>query len=257
MMKSIYVVIKETILLLRRDRIFLPAIFGGIAIAIMANFASDWSIENFTKILFDVGAFGFQITGSLVAIFWGTKLINDAQRDGSIELYLAAPIPRSAWVIGRFIGLAVSLMILAVILLFFWQSTMWLNNFPFMDGPQFSVFGFMLLGWLVLAALSMFFASFCGQGVALFATISLWVTGLLNNLVYQNLGPESSPLAKGVVLVLARFWDLQQFNVVEFINTPSFWQTSEVVYRLAYGGGLIAILLTGAAIWFSKRDVIS
>src|SRR5690606_2914998 len=146
----------------------------GLAIAFLANLASDWSVGDFTKILFDVGAFGYQITGSLVAIFWGTKLINDAQRDGSIELYLAAPIPRGVWLLGRFVGLCLSLIFLAVILLAFWQATMLLNDFELMTAKQFSVFGFMLLGWLVLAALSMFFASFCGQGVALFASISLW-----------------------------------------------------------------------------------
>ncbi len=255
MNQPILVLANETFLLLRRDKIFLPIIFSGLMITLLANLASDWSIEDFSKILFDVGVFGFQLTGSLVAIFWGTKLIHDSAQDGSVELHLAAPISRASWVIGRYLGLAASLTSMAIIFLAFWQSFMLLNDFGLMTPKHFAIFGFMLQGWLVLAAMAMFFASFCGSGIALFSSVSLWFAGLVTNLVYQNLPTNTAEHTKAIVNTLARVWDLQQFNLISEVYTRDIMITSELWYRFTYGAGLVAILITFTSIWFSKRDI--
>jgi len=257
MSNAIYVIMQETFLVLRRDRIFIPALIAGLLITIMANLASDWSIEDFRKILFDVGTFGFQMTGSLVAIFWGTKLIHDAKQDGSIEQQLAAPISRGSWLIGRFLGLAQCLLVIAVIFTTLWQVFMLLNNFGLMNPKHLTIFGFMFLGWLVLAAMAMFFASFCGSGVAMFSSICLWFGGLMTNLVYQNLPINIGSTSKFAVSALARAWDLQQFNLINEVYTRDIMVHSELWYRFGYGIGLIAVLLTISTIGFNKKDVIS
>jgi Cu-processing system permease protein len=251
----ILILMNETFLLLRRDKIFLPVLVSGFLITLLANLASDWSIEDFSKILFDVGIFGFQFTGSFVAIFWGSKLIHDSKQDGSVELSLAAPVSRSSWIIGRYLGLSISLALMTFIFLVFWQFFMALNDFGMMSAQHYTIFGFMYLGWLVIAAMSMFFASFCGTGVALFSSMSLWFAGLVTNLVYQNLSPTTAPHIKTVVNTLARIWDLQQFNLINEIYTRDIMVASELGYRLLYGIGLISVLITMTSIWFTKRDI--
>jgi small neutral amino acid transporter SnatA (MarC family) len=81
---------KESFLMLRRDRIFFPIIIAGLSIAVFANIASNWSMEDFDKILFVVGIAGFRITGGIVSILWGVRLITDPLQDRSIELRIAA-----------------------------------------------------------------------------------------------------------------------------------------------------------------------
>src|SRR5271169_3241497 len=108
-LRAIRVIALETFLLLRRDRIFAPALVLGLAACALALLASDWSIEDFSKILYDVGYFGFQITGGLVALVWGTKTVGDSRQEGSLEVQLAAPISRFTWLIGKYLGLATCL----------------------------------------------------------------------------------------------------------------------------------------------------
>ena len=85
---------KESFLMLRRDRVFTPMMIVGVAIALFANTASGWTIEEYEKILFDIGIAGFRVTGAVVAMLWGVRLITDPLHDRSIELRIAAPSAR-------------------------------------------------------------------------------------------------------------------------------------------------------------------
>lgn len=249
------VIARETFLLLRRDKVFVPALIISIVISALANLASDWSVEDFTKILFDIGFFGFQITGSLVAIFWGAKIINDSRQEGSLEVQLAAPVDRGHWIIGKYLGLCACLIVLAVILLTIWQSLMLLNGFGWMTKIALVVYAFMVLSWLVQGALAILMASFMGQAIAMFATLCLWLTGMASALVANTVSPESSPLMKTLTSGIARFWDFQQFNLVDHAMTKPWLSQSDLMNRGAYGLILILLQLTLAVTIFSKRDI--
>lgn len=253
-LRALRLVTGETLLLLKRDRVFLPALFFGIAVVLIANLASDWSVEEFSKILFDVGAFGFQLIGSAVAIFWGVKSVSDSRQQGALEVQLAAPIGRAPWLVGKFLGLALALSALFALLLAVWQAFMLLNDFGMMTPDQLTAFGLMLLGWLVLAATATMFASFCGQAIAMFATLSAWIVGLASALVAATLSKESPDALKLAVRGVARLWDLQQFLVVDRSLAGQFPGGMELGVRASYGGVMILILITVACIVFSRRD---
>ena len=70
---SIFPVISETFLRLRRDRIFLPALILGSALLILSGLASYCCRINQKsfKILYDLGTTAFHLTGAMVAIFGG------------------------------------------------------------------------------------------------------------------------------------------------------------------------------------------
>ncbi len=53
--RTLSVISWETFVLLRRDKVFVPALVASLLISAFANLASDWSVEDFTKILFDIG----------------------------------------------------------------------------------------------------------------------------------------------------------------------------------------------------------
>jgi Cu-processing system permease protein len=256
MLNAIRLVAAEQFLLLRRDKIFIPAIAVAAAVAAVANIASDWSVEDFAKVLYDIGYFGFQFTGSLVALYWGVKSVNDSRQEGSIELELAAPVGRASWLLGKYLGLAVSLLLFGGVLTVLWQLAAKCNGFDWMTPAQLSVFGYMILGWLVVAALSVFCASFLGQSIALFVALSLWCVGLVTALISNTLGPDAPAFTQFVVKGLARVWDLQQFNLIDQAMRPSWLGLAELGYRAAYGGLLILSLMTVACLIFQRRDVV-
>ncbi len=146
---------KESFLMLRRDRIFLPIVIAGFAIASFSNLASGWGIESFEKILFDLGLVGFRLTGSVVAILWGVRLVTDPLQDRSIELRIATPTSRPVWLLSRYTGLAVCLVMTGVIFASFWQILMLMNKFGAMNNLQAWSLGMLLFEWLTLGAIGL------------------------------------------------------------------------------------------------------
>ena len=259
-MRSIIVVARETFLLLRRDKMYLPAIVIGVAFIMLANLASDWSIEDFTKILFDIGAVGFHLVGAVVALFWGTKTITDSRQSGALEVQLSLPIGRPQWLIGKFTGLCLSLLSLGVVLTICWGFFMYFNRFGIMTSKQVMVFALLMLNWIVIAAVSVFFASFCSQTVALFNATALWVAGLASRSVAETISPQTPELTAKSVKFVAQFWNLQIFNLADFVNPSTiatFPPARELAWRGLYGLSLVVLLLSVACVIFSRRDLIA
>lgn len=256
MLRALRVVTLESFLLLRRDRIFVPALFAALAISFFAVLAGDWSIEEFYKVLYDVGFFGFQVMGGLVALFWGIKSVSDSRQDGALEVQLALPISRPTWLLGKYFGLCLALVVLAVLALVFWQALMLITQFGPMRPQALTAFAAMVLGWLVLGALGMLLASFQRQAVATFSAVCLWITGLASTLVANTMTPDTPALLQRFVKGVARAWDLSQFNLVKFATKESLLGGAELGWRGAYGLLLISAMITGACLIFSRRDVV-
>lgn len=254
-MSRLWVVTREGMLLLRRDKIFLPAIVMGAVILIAAALASDWSVEDFHKILFDIGAFGFRVTGGLVAILWGTKLITDSRADGSLEVKLAAPVRRATWLLGRYLGLLATLLTLAVFLIALWQGLMVLNNYGLMTRAHRLMFAFLGIEWAVVAAMAVCFATFTRNAVALFATMCLWIAGLMIPTLAIAVSPETPASTRMVVDTMSVMWNLSQFNLVESAISGIPPAASILWGLAAYGLARVVFFLTAGAIIFSRRDL--
>jgi Cu-processing system permease protein len=256
-MRAVTLVTRESFLLLRRDKIFIPAAIAGVVVALFANVASEWGIEEFSKILFDVGALGFHLTGSLVAIFWGTRTVSEARADGSLEIQLAAPIGRVSWLTGKYLGLVLALVWLWVMLVVFWQVLMMTNNFGLMSQAQVTFFVFQLLEWCIVGALALFYSTFAGVTIAIFASITTWMIGLVSLPVYQALPPGADRFTTAIVEGVARFWNLRQFNLASYATGYEKVSFGELQLRGAYGLLLILIIMSVSCVVFRRRDVMA
>ncbi len=178
-MRALAAVSMETFLRLRRDKIFVPAALVGCGLLIMSGLASYWGVEEFIKILYDLGSFAWLMTGTTVAIFWGNKIIADSRQEGSLEVQLASPISRSIWLIGKFVGLTGALVLLSLIFLMGWQSIYLGYGMGWMPMRDVILFSLLSMSWVVMAAVSIFFASLASGAVALFCSIWMFVAGLI------------------------------------------------------------------------------
>ena len=241
---------------LRRDKIFLPFIIMGLAVSCFAALASEWTMEGFRKVLFDIGVTGFYLTGTVVAVLWGTKAVIDAQDDGGMELELAAPIGRSTWLVGKFLGLCLSMVLFAVILTLLWQAIIGLSGYGWLKNHEMITFGFLLVGWLVISAAAVFFATVCSHAVAQFATASVWIIGMTIDMIAKTMLQGSNEVLRAIVEVIAKGWDLQQFNLIQYASNPDLYSEQELLWRLLYGGLLVAILLSASCWTLSRRKII-
>lgn len=255
-MTPIISVATETFRLLRRDRIFLPAAITGALLLEFAHLASEFGIEDYSRIMFDIGSAGFHLTGAIVAILWGSKIVSDSRTEGSVEVQLASPMSRTSWIVGKYIGLAMALLFLSLIFTAMWQIVLGVNEQKVMSVRQVIIFGYLTLGWLVLASASIFFSSFCSSSVALFCSVSSWALGLTVAAIDQALPPGITFVSKQLVHSIAVAWDLQRFNLSHYGMRPEFPSHSDLTFHGLYGILAIFVLITSSAIIFNKRDLI-
>jgi len=253
--RHILAISSETFVLLRRDRIFIPALTIMFLICYFAGVAGYWSIETYRKLIFDVLAAGFHLTGALIAIFWGTKLVADARKEGTTELQLAAPIKRSHWIIGKFLGLAAILVFIGMILVVISQAMLLYQDVGWMGLDELAMFGLIVCSWLVLAALAILFSTIAGYTTAMFSVFGMWIIGLTIRNISFALHRDTPELIKKSVMQISRVWDLQRFNVVEQITSQTPLVYKDLQWSFSYGFILCLIMLTLACLAINKKDM--
>jgi ABC-type transport system involved in multi-copper enzyme maturation permease subunit len=247
----------QTFTVLRRDRVFLPALVLGILIIALAQLAGQWGIEEYFKFVYDLGTTGFHTIGAVVAILWGTKMIADSRQEGSLEVELAAPVSRTTWLLGKFFGLCLALVLLGAILILVWQGLLTMYNFPPFEYKSVVIMAMLLMGWFVLAATAVFFAALTSQATALFSCLCMWLAGLVSTPIANVLSPTTPESTRKVVTAIARFWDLSRFNLGSYAFAGTFPSRTELLWIFAYGCFLSGALLGLACIVFSRRDLVA
>ena len=255
MLRNMLLVAWQASTLLRRDQITRAMVIAGLLITATAVLVSDWSVEEQYKVAFDVGYFGFQLVGSMMAIFLGSKSVTDSRQDGAIEWQLAAPLSRTSWLLGKYLGLALSLLGMAALLLVIWQIGLLVGGFGLLTAVQVWVFALMVLGWMVLLALAVCLGVLMRFSVALFASLGVWILGLVSAAVAATLRPETPATTRFVVNLIARIWDLQHFNLIDSLNATSAVLAAPFGTNGLYGASLVALFLTFASIAIQKGDI--
>lgn len=255
-MRQFFAIVNETFLSCRRDRVFFPAVLFGMFWFIFAQLVGEWTFDQRRLFVLELGLFGFHLMGGLVAIQWGIKLIQDAKRDGAIELQLAAPIARSTWIIGKFTGLVCVLFCIGLLLFVGWNILLWFSGWPFLSNAERWAVFLQVISWSVLAAVSIFFSSMGGAGSALFSSVALWIVGLASAHVENILPASSSDFTRWLVQSLAIVWNLTQFNVLESAATSLTLTEQQLGTIFLYGVSMIGFFLSAAIVFFSRRDVV-
>jgi ABC-type transport system involved in multi-copper enzyme maturation permease subunit len=247
---------RESFLILRRDKIFVPVVVAGLAIAYFANLASGWGLEDFKKILFDIGLAGFRVTGAVVSILWGVRMVSDPLQDRSIELRIAAPSARFIWVLSRFTGLMICLLLMGTVFAGVWQLLMSLNNFGTMSNAESWALGLLVLEWLVLGSFGILMGTLVGFSTALFVTFSAWIAGLMAPLVAATMDQTIDPTQKVFVEFIANVWNFQRFNIIDQLEAGARTVTlQDLIPRLTWAGCVLLGCLVMASWVFQEKDL--
>lgn len=255
MKASIYIA-QETLVLLRRHKVFVPVIVAFGVIAFASTLTGQLSLEDFRKVLFDFGSLGFHLAGGVMAIFWGAKSMTDSRQEGSLEVQLASPVTRSTWLVGKFLGLSCALLTLGVIFLGLWQGLMLAFDVGWMTTREIIAFGFLILIWNILAAVVVFFSSFCDLPVAVFSSTMFWVLGMAAPYLPTGLGADASVFASVISKALAKYGNLHTFNLSDLAYQADFPGLDDLAWRLTNGLAMTAFIIALACALFSRRDII-
>ena len=243
----------ETFLQFRRDRIFIPVFLSSIFIGVVAALVSGFTIEEVTQVYLDLGLAVFNITGVLIAVYWGSKIYQNKSLEfcAGHETLLSGLVSRPVWLLGRFMGLVSTLIVIACILTLAWLFIGVLLNTINIDHqlPLFLPFIGITMEWVLVAALTMLISSFSGTAVTFFTVGSLWVLAQVSETVFSILTPEHPPISHMVVGALRQVWN---FNV--FVDIKDF---KGLVSALIYGVGMSIGFFSLNNLVFSRKDLVN
>jgi ABC-type transport system involved in multi-copper enzyme maturation permease subunit len=249
-----------------RDRVPYSMVIFAILLMAASFLISQMTAGQDLKIVKDLGLATIAIFGLLIAVFIGIGLVSKEVERKSIYGLLTKPVSRPQFVLGKFAGLVltlvvnVSAMTLALYAVMFYLD--WANPSlakaalrPALD-PRMLMAVLLILAELTLVtALALFFSTLSSPLLATLLTLGLWVAGHFNADLrnFENVIDSEAIawLARGLYYTLP---NLAPFDVKAEVVHGLPVGLRHVVLTLGYAAVYTSLLLVAAIAVFRRRD---
>lgn len=237
-----------------RDKILYNLVlFAGLLIGLSVLLA-DLSITEHHKVMADMGLAAINLIGVIIAIFVGISLVNKEIERRTIYTIMARPISRTFFIMGKYLGLALTLFVNMAIMWAVFLLTLWLYHVP-IHPSLFQAVALIFVEILVVTAVALFFSTFTSTTLSAIFTLGLYVIGHLTADLRSMVANSESGAVKAVVDLLYYLCpNLEMLNIkgqaaVGVAAAPEYVLMASL-YGLVYAG----FLLTGACLVFQQRD---
>ncbi len=237
-----------------RDKILYNLVlFAGLLIGLSVLLA-DLSITEHHKVIADMGLAAINLIGVIIAIFVGISLVNKEIERRTIYTIMARPISRTFFILGKYLGLALTLFVNVSIMMAVFLATLWLYHVP-IEQSLFQAVELIFVEILVVTAIALFFSTFTSTTLSAIFTLGLYVIGHLTADLRSVVANGESGGVKAVVDLLYYLCpNLEMLNIkgqaaVGILVAPEYLLLA-TLYGMMYAG----VLLTSACLVFQKRD---
>ena len=209
------------------------------------------------KMFLDLGLAAMAVLGLVVAVFIGTGLVNKEIEKRTLLVFIAKPISRSEFVIGKYLGLVAVLTSLVAVMTVIYLVFLQVGNINHQTASIFISAIFLVLQLCLISAVAITFGIVSNSLLATPLTIAVYFIGNITQdiLEFGRLSNNSGfeRFAQGLYLVLPDLsrLDLKNDAVYGLQALPDFTTlVSNGLYGIFYSLMLIAI----AILIFSQRE---
>ncbi|OFW14984.1 MAG: hypothetical protein A3F70_15680 [Acidobacteria bacterium RIFCSPLOWO2_12_FULL_67_14] len=256
-------VFKESV----RDKVLYSLVAFAALLIGVAYLIGQLTAGQDVKIIKDLGLAAIATFGLLIAVFIGIGLVWKEVDRRSIYSLLSKPIRRHEFILGKYAGLSLTLIVnVAIMTLAFYAVLAYMNTqfseasrsvwpAPATDPGMLRAIGLIVVELLLVTAIALFFSTFSSPLLSAGLTFGLWVIGHFNadlrNFEAVVESKTAAYLARGLYYVLPNFaaFDIKTQVVNALPVAPSY-----LAATTAYGLVYISFLLVGAVVIFSRRD---
>ena len=159
-----------------RNKMFYLLVFFGILFALSSKLISFLTLGDAMKVLKDTGLAAINFFCVLIAIFTGINLVYKEIEKKTIFNILSKPVSRDEFIIGKFLGLALTMLAAlgAMAVIFFVFVALSGGGF---DRASSSISSCSILELLIIMAISLLFSSFTTPILSFIFTVSLYLIG--------------------------------------------------------------------------------
>jgi ABC-type transport system involved in multi-copper enzyme maturation permease subunit len=216
-----------------RERVLYNLVFFAILMTLAGLLLGQLSVRQDEKILKDLGLAAMDLFGTLIAVFIGTGLVSKEIERRSLYPLLAKPLSRGEFFLGKFAGLAFTLLVNLAVMLLGLLLTLLLTRRQPDPGLLAAVYP-IFLGLLLTVAFAMLFSTVTSSTLAVVLTVGVVVVGRFADVIrgMRDVAPAVPP-----ALVSALFAIVPNFSNFDFKS------------RVAYGDAVPASLLWGVTLY--------
>ncbi len=239
-----------------RDRILYLLLFFASVCIIFSRLLALLTVGDRAKIITDVGLASLSLFGALMAIMIGTGLVYKEIDKRTLYTLLSKPIQRYQFLLGKYLGLLLTLFIMLALMTVIFLILILLHNYP-VEGSFFIAILFIFMELCLITAVAMLFSCFSTPILSTLFSLAFYLIGHLS----WGLETLVNKMPQGGVKTVARFFylvipDLENFNfkteVVHHLPIPP----KVFIYSSLYGLFYTVFILALAMIVFRRRDFI-
>jgi Cu-processing system permease protein len=237
-----------------RDKILYNLVLFAFLVIGSSILLADLSIMEHRKIVTDMGLAAINLVGVVIAIFVGIGLVSKEIERRTIHTIMARPIRRIQFVLGKYLGLVLTLAINILIMVLVYVSVLWVYNAP-IHGALFQAFELIFIELLIITAVAMLFSTFTTSTLSAILTLGIYVIGHLSadlkGLAQKSQNEIVSMMMTGIYYISP---NLEMLNLkgqaAMGVSATLSYQALASIYGLTYS----AVMLAAACLIFQHRD---
>jgi len=237
-----------------RERVLYNLVFFAIVMTLSSLLLGELSIRQDEKIIKDIGLAAMDVFGTLIAVFIGVGLVSKEIERRSLYPLLAKPLSRTELFLGKFAGLAFTLLVNISVMAVGLYIALFLAR---RSG------GLMLLkaiypiylSLLLVVALALLFSTITSSALAAVLTVGMVVAGRFTDVI-RNMR-EVVPAAPGW-MVTALYYLLPNFRNFDFKDRVAYGDPvpgGALAWVTLYAVTYVAVTLALGLWVFSRRDL--
>ena len=237
-----------------RDRILYNLLFFALLLIGFSALLGDFTIAEQKKIVTDLGLAAINLVGVIIAIFIGIGLVSKEIERRTVYTIMARPISRAQFILGKYLGLALTLLVNVGIMLAVFLATLLMDGVPIHWG-LFQAVELIYVELLLVTALALFFSTFSSSTVSAIMTLGFYVIGHLTADLKGIAAKSASETVKAAMTGLYYLCpNLETLNVKGQAAMGTSVALPYQVLASAYGLAYAAVLITAACAVFNRRD---
>lgn len=237
-----------------RDKILYNLLFFALLLIGGAVVLGGLSIMEHHKVITDIGLAAINLAGVIIAIFVGIGLVSREIERRTVYTIMARPISRSQFLLGKYVGLAMTLLVNVGIMFVVFLLTLWMSRAP-IHLSLFQAIGLIVVELLVVTAIALLFSTFSSATLSAIMTVGFYVIG---HLTTDLKGIAQKGKSEGVKAIMNALYyicpNLEFLNIkgqaARGVAVSLSYQALASVYGLLYA----ALLVAAACMILQRRD---
>lgn len=237
-----------------RDRVLYVILGFAVLIILSSIFLGKLSLNEQIKIIKDGGLSAISIFGTVMAIFLGVGLVSQEIEKRTIYTILAKPVRRATFIIGKYLGLVITLSVNVLAMAFILMLLLKAYGQGISLIYIYAVY-FLLLELMFVTAIALFFSTFSSTILSVLFTSGIYVIGhLLEDL--KKFGEKSEKiLVSKITEVLYYILPNMDFHNIKSNFTYDIpVQPSTLIWVSLYSFSYIFMILLFSIIIFNRRE---